>query len=216
MSRIRVLGAALPLGLTVLAACDRSEHDRAGETGVAREQAVVKHERSVPTRPSTDPPEEAPADRPACLVPLPATPAPAAEPAAECPEDPGTNRTLDRGWVVFDEAPASPRVAVEHARTPASRQRGLMYRTSLGEDEGMLFTWPSEAVRSFWMRNTCLPLDMLFLSEEGVILGIVEQVPVLNDTPRSIPCPAAHVLEVNAGWCRAHGVEPGQHAAFDL
>jgi uncharacterized membrane protein (UPF0127 family) len=60
------------------------------------------------------------------------------------------------------------------------------------------------------MHNTCLPLDMLFITKSGIIAGVLEQVPVLDDTPRGVPCPVAHVLEVNAGWVRAHGAKPGQ------
>lgn len=90
-----------------------------------------------------------------------------------------------------------------------------MYRTSLGSDEGMLFSWGEEDVRSFWMLNTCVPLDMLFIAADGTIVGIVEQVPTLNTLPRGVPCPAQHVLEVNAGWTRQHGVEPGQKVEIE-
>jgi uncharacterized protein len=90
-----------------------------------------------------------------------------------------------------------------------------MYRTHMNGDDGMLFSWPEEAYRSFWMRNTCIPLDMLFVASDGTIVGILEQVPTLDDTPRGVPCPAAHVLELNAGWARAHGVQPGQRLEID-
>jgi hypothetical protein len=90
-----------------------------------------------------------------------------------------------------------------------------MYRTSMPEDQGMLFSWTTETVRTFWMRNTCIPLDMLFINRDGFILGIVEQVPVLNDEPRSVPCPAAYVLELNAGYSRRHGLTPGTRVTFE-
>jgi hypothetical protein len=79
----------------------------------------------------------------------------------------------------------------------------------------MLFSWQSDAVRSFWMRNTCIPLDMLFITGEAVIAGILEQVPTLNDVPRSIPCPVSHVLELNAGWSRTHGVRAGHKVRIE-
>lgn len=85
-----------------------------------------------------------------------------------------------------------------------------MYRTGMPVDTGMLFTFAAEEPRSFWMRNTCIPLDILFLDEQGTIVGILEQVPTLNTLPRHVPCPSKSVLELNAGWARAHGVEPGQ------
>jgi len=64
------------------------------------------------------------------------------------------------------------------------------------------------------MRNTCLPLDMLFVDEDGTIVGIVENVPVLNDSERAVACPSRYVLEVNAGFTRKHGLAPGQHIAW--
>jgi uncharacterized membrane protein (UPF0127 family) len=85
-----------------------------------------------------------------------------------------------------------------------------MYRTTLPADDGMLFSWDQEQPRSFWMQNTCIPLDMLFIAGDGTIVGILEQVPTLNTLPRGVPCAAQHVLEVNAGWTRMHGVKPGQ------
>ncbi len=85
-----------------------------------------------------------------------------------------------------------------------------MYRTEMPEDVGMLFSWDDQSQRSFWMKNTCLPLDMMFIDADGVIVSILEQVPTLNTQPRRSGCPARHVLEVNAGWTRRHGVRPGQ------
>lgn len=91
-----------------------------------------------------------------------------------------------------------------------------MYRTSMPDDQGMIFRWREEAPRTFWMHNTCIPLDMLFIAKDGTILGVLEQVPVLNDEPRGNPCPAAYVLEVNAGYTRSHGAAPGQHIRFEM
>jgi uncharacterized membrane protein (UPF0127 family) len=90
-----------------------------------------------------------------------------------------------------------------------------MYRRSLPEEQGMLFEWRDESPRSFWMHNTCIPLDMMFIALDGTILGVAEEVPVLNDEPRGIPCPSAMVLEVNAGFTRSHGVKPGQRIRFE-
>jgi uncharacterized membrane protein (UPF0127 family) len=122
---------------------------------------------------------------------------------------------LPRGRVTFRDAPGQPAVEVEFAREPAHRERGLMFRTSLPSDAGMLFSWKTDEVRHFWMHNTCIPLDMLFVAADGTILGILEQVPTLNDDSRSVPCPARHVLEVNAGYTRAHGIKPGQRIEID-
>ena len=99
---------------------------------------------------------------------------------------------------------------MEIATTDASRERGLMYRTKMPDDQGMIFSWTDEAQRSFWMHDTCIPLDMLYIAADETIVGVLEQVPAMDETPRGVPCPVAHVLEVNAGWTRAHGVAPGQ------
>lgn len=122
---------------------------------------------------------------------------------------------LPTGRVTFLEAPAQPEVLIEHAATDEARSLGLMYRRHLASEHGMLFSWSEEDVRSFWMRNTCIPLDMLFITSDGTIVGILEQVPVLNTLPRSVPCPARYVLEVNAGWARRHGVRAGQRVRID-
>ena len=87
-----------------------------------------------------------------------------------------------------------------------------MFRTSMDADHGMLFDFGERNVQQFWMHNTCIPLDMLFVDEDGFIVGIVENAPTLNDESRGVGCPSRYVLEVNAGWSRRHGVRAGQHA----
>jgi len=149
-----------------------------------------------------------------CTVPF-GEPAPVAAKAAHCPADPTGNLTMPVGKITFSDAAGAPVVDVELARSDDARERGLMYRTSMPENHGMLFSWDDERVRTFWMHNTCLPLDMLYVSKDGVIAGILEQVPTMNDAPRSVGCPVAHVLELNAGWARAHGVAPGMKLKID-
>jgi uncharacterized membrane protein (UPF0127 family) len=150
-----------------------------------------------------------------CVSPRTEPPPPVASPAARCPADPTGPLELRVGAVQFTDAPSAPRVVVELALDDAARTRGLMYRTRLDADAGMLFSWDREQPRSFWMLNTCIPLDMLFIAADGTIVGILEQVPTLNTAPRGVPCAAQHVLEVNAGWARQHGVVPGQKVAIE-
>jgi uncharacterized membrane protein (UPF0127 family) len=123
---------------------------------------------------------------------------------------------LTRSRLVFTDAEGQPSIELELALTNAERERGLMYRRELSADSGMLFVWEKEDLRSFWMRNTCIPLDMLFIDAQNRIVGILEQVPVLSEQGRSVPCPARFVLEVNAGFCRSHGIRPGQHINVSL
>jgi uncharacterized membrane protein (UPF0127 family) len=119
------------------------------------------------------------------------------------------------GHVAFPESKNAPRLEVELMLTNEQHQRGLMFRKSLADDKGMLFVWNYPSVQTFWMHNTCIPLDMLFIDREGFIAGIVENAPTLNDDGRSIECPVNYVLEVNAGWSRTHGVAAGQHVIFE-
>jgi uncharacterized protein len=121
---------------------------------------------------------------------------------------------MPEGRVKFPGTGA-PELRVELAQTEEQRAHGLMFRDSLSEDQGMLFSWPEAGRRSFWMHNTCLALDMLFLDEELYVVGVVEQVPPWNDLPRQVRCLAAHVLEVRAGWAREFGVSPGTRASVD-
>jgi hypothetical protein len=79
----------------------------------------------------------------------------------------------------------------------------------MADDRGMLFALVRED-HSFWMHNTCIPLDLLYVDDDGLIVGIVENAPTLDDAPRSVGCPSRFVLEVNAGWTRKHGVKAGQ------
>jgi len=106
-------------------------------------------------------------------------------------------------------------VDVELARQDEHRRRGLMYRTSLPQDEGMLFVFDQRRVHAFWMKNTCLPLDMLFIDHDGLIVGIEQNVPTMNRRSYQVGCPSTYVLEVNAGWAHHHGVKAGQRVRFD-
>ena len=213
-------------GILSVGACQRPEephsrvHSPATETATSLKQVdtappaaeTATHRQQVA---AAVPPAAETARDTRCVVPTPTESPPAARPAASCPTDPlPTPPTLPQGRVVFVDAPGHPSVSVEIARTPDHRQRGLMYRTALPADAGMLFTWSSAATRSFWMRNTCIPLDMLFLAEDGTIAGILEQVPPMNELSRTIPCPARHVLELPAGYSRQHGVKAGQKVHF--
>lgn len=123
---------------------------------------------------------------------------------------------LPRAQVILTDAfGGRHRVEVEVAHTPDSRERGLMWRESLNEGEGMLFLFPLEGVQSFWMRNTFIPLDILFINEAMEVVGISENAEPLTHTGRSVGRPSRYVLEVPAGWSRAKGIRAGSKARFD-
>jgi uncharacterized protein len=99
-------------------------------------------------------------------------------------------------------------VQVEVADEPDERSLGLMYRTSLAADAGMLFVYPDEALRSFWMKNTKIPLSIAFISADGHIVSLADMRP---GSLASVPSekPAGYALEMNQGWFAAHGVHAG-------
>jgi uncharacterized membrane protein (UPF0127 family) len=101
---------------------------------------------------------------------------------------------------------------VEVADTPDSRNLGLMRRDHLDADAGMLFVFDSQAPRYFWMKNTLIPLDILFISAKGAIVDIQAMTPCAND-----PCPlyaskapAKYAIEINAGEASSKGIKEGQ------
>lgn len=98
---------------------------------------------------------------------------------------------------------------VELVDTPESRAQGLMYRQELAPDAGMLFDFLDERPVSFWMRNTYIPLDMLFISADGVVRTI--HVNARPHDPTSIPSqvPVQFVLEIPGGRTQELGIEPG-------
>jgi uncharacterized membrane protein (UPF0127 family) len=117
--------------------------------------------------------------------------------------------------VVETAAGAKHAVRVELARTGPERARGLMNRTALAEDAGMLFLFDETAEHAFWMMNTLIPLDMIFVDEEGRIVGVVERAEPRTTTPRTVGRPSRYVLEVNGGWAKAHGVAAGDRVRFE-
>ncbi|MCB9639103.1 MAG: DUF192 domain-containing protein [Myxococcales bacterium] len=105
-------------------------------------------------------------------------------------------------------------VAVELACDPATRQQGLMYRKMLAEFGGMLFIFGQDDYLSFWMKNTYIPLDMIHISYDKKIVGIVENAKPHDETPRGVGKPARYVLEVNASFSKQHGLAPGDTIRF--
>jgi uncharacterized protein len=105
---------------------------------------------------------------------------------------------------------------VELATNDAERERGLMFRKELPEGRGMLFDFQHEAPVFFWMHNTFIPLDMIFIRADGTILRIAENTEPLSD--RHIPSggPVRAVLEVIGGTARKLGIEPGDKVAGSI
>lgn len=105
--------------------------------------------------------------------------------------------------------------AVEIADTPSKREMGLQYRRDLAADRGMIFLFPAESQQSFWMKNTPLPLDMIFINGDRKIVGIVEQTVPFSLDPRSVSAPSQFVLEINGGLSKRHGIKAGDAVRFE-
>jgi len=132
--------------------------------------------------------------------------------ANKCPTDPepSANGTLyDHGTAAF-VTPDGKRheFKMEIARTADAQQRGLMYRTSLAEDAGMVFVFAQPHHASFWMHHTCIALDMVFVSENDKVIGVVTA-PPLNDESRSVPGFSKYVVELAAGVAGKRGIAIG-------
>lgn len=121
--------------------------------------------------------------------------------------------------VIETEAGARFPFAVEIVDTPALRSQGLMFRTRMAGDEGMLFLFDREEVASFWMKNTRLSLDMVFISKSGEILDLHHRaVPGSLKSIRS-DMPVSAVLELLGGTARRLGIRAGdrvEHRAFPI
>ncbi|MEE4114225.1 MAG: DUF192 domain-containing protein [Desulfobacteraceae bacterium] len=101
------------------------------------------------------------------------------------------------------------RLVVELAATPQSRRCGLSHRAALGENQGMLFIYAESDLRTFWMKDTQIPLSIAFLDDSGKIITIEIMTPNQTEKRYHSGRPARYALEVNQGWFRLHGIRPG-------
>jgi uncharacterized membrane protein (UPF0127 family) len=197
-------------GMIAIGGCQRTPEEPAPSTTV-----TVAPTRAAPplVAQQTAPMQSAPPPDPAagrCVLQTPSTPAPSVPSGAApgCPRDPEpAQQKLPIIVAAFQEANTT--VSAELVSSDHDVERGLMYRKQMAEDHGMLFRLDRRE-HVFWMHNTCIPLDMLFIDDDGLVVGIVENVPTLNDEHRTVGCPSSWVLETNAGWSRRHGVKAGQ------
>jgi uncharacterized membrane protein (UPF0127 family) len=131
----------------------------------------------------------------------------------------------DDGIVETPTEPARPAVVLANGATilveisadEATRQQGLMFRESLAPGHGMLFLFPQNGVHSFWMKNTLIPLDMIWIDESRRVVHVEQNVPPC----RADPCPSygpgtpsRFVLEVAAGQAAVHKVRAGDQLQF--
>jgi uncharacterized membrane protein (UPF0127 family) len=117
--------------------------------------------------------------------------------------------------VVDSPSGRSTAVEAEVARRPEELERGLMFREVLAPGTGMLFVFPDTSEHVFWMKDTPAPLDMLFVDEGGVVVGVVERAEPFTTSPRTVGRPSRYVLEVPAGFASARGIRAGDRVRID-
>lgn len=171
------------------------------------------------------PPAAAPAVEVAAAGP---TPAPAAEvaptadplPIAAPADAPAPReRPYETPRVVFMAPEGEQTVIVEVADSPDTLERGLMFRESLPEGTGMIFVFPDRRDRTFWMKNTLIALDMIFVdgepgAAEASVVGVVAQAEPQTLVSRRCGRPSRWVVEVPGGYAARHGIGPGVRMRF--
>jgi uncharacterized protein len=99
-------------------------------------------------------------------------------------------------------------IKAEVAQTPRQQEIGLMWRTQMGHNEGMLFVFQRAGQQCFWMKNTLIPLAVAFVADDGRIVNLDEMQPQ-TETPHCSAEPVRFVLEMNKGWFAKHGIKAG-------
>jgi uncharacterized membrane protein (UPF0127 family) len=103
---------------------------------------------------------------------------------------------------------------IEIADTPESMKTGLMYRDSLGIDEGMLFVYDKPDILSFWMKNTYLPLDIIFIGSDSTIVSMAQRTTPYNEQAVDSKSPSQFALEVNAGVAAKFNLQLGNRFSW--
>lgn len=106
------------------------------------------------------------------------------------------------------------KIDIEIADDDNSRAQGLMYRTKMNENQGMFFIFPNETFQSFWMRNTVMPLDIIFVNKENRIVRIHKNTEPFYEGSYPSNAPAIYVIEVNAGYTEKYGINEGDKISW--
>ena len=117
--------------------------------------------------------------------------------------------TRDGEVSIFKNDSLIQTIEVEFAKNDEERALGLMYRSSMDEHQGMWFIFPEEAPRSFYMRNTEIPLDIIYLDKDKKVVSIAKNARPYDETSLPSEKPAMYVLEINGGLADKWGIEKG-------
>jgi len=122
-----------------------------------------------------------------------------------------THREFYVAYFEHPDGSKSSKYLLEVVATEPDRQRGLMFRQpeDFPANRGMLFVFPDSDIRRFWMRNTYISLDMIFMDEDMRVVGIVHEAPILTTDQQSVDRLSMYVLEVLAGQARAQSIDLG-------
>lgn len=121
---------------------------------------------------------------------------------------------MDLATVTVESGGRRHGFTVEMARTPAQQERGLMERRELAADAGMLFPFDPPQPASFWMRNTLIPLDMIFIRPDGTIARVAANTVPLSEAPVGVDEPVTAVLEIRGGRSAELGVREGDRVSW--
>ena len=116
--------------------------------------------------------------------------------------------------ITFITRKGTYRIRAEVAKTMAKRELGLMFRKKLADNRGMLFVFPSERINTFWMKNTLIPLDMVFMDAKLKVVGVVHNARPLDETPVGVKQPSKFVVEIPAGQAALHGIRAGSRVVI--
>ena len=105
---------------------------------------------------------------------------------------------------------------VEVAETPEQMERGLMFRRELAPDAGMLFDFKTPTLATMWMHNTLIPLDMLFVDQQGLIVNIAQRAVPESDATIAAAAPVRAVIELNGGTADRLGIKPGDRVLYSI
>jgi uncharacterized membrane protein (UPF0127 family) len=125
-------------------------------------------------------------------------------------------QSFPTGELTIEGAGGRHKFRVEIATSPAQLQQGLMFRQQLAPDAGMLFDFQHSGRVSMWMKNTLIPLDMLFIDADGRIINIAERTVPYSLDPVAAAAPARAVLELNGGTATRLGIRPGDRVLFPI
>src|SRR5437588_2839058 len=124
--------------------------------------------------------------------------------------------TFPKAELTIVSAGEPHKFTVELATTPGQMEQGLMFRKSLAPDAGMLFDYRAPSMAAMWMKNTLIPLDMLFVDQQGRIINIHERAVPGSLDPIAAAGPARAVIELNGGTAAHLGIKPGDRVIYPI